>query len=147
MIQLNPRIIRSQSVVELPRPIVVLRIQDSWDVVKLKVPLLDGDNVTGHSRTGVDITVEGQLGTHIGQKLVTEQDMLQALEALREALHVSDDEDRYQLSLFQNENLSTHRYFQKCSTLRFDYDFSNKHLYTYVATIHASDPNFYDATE
>jgi len=144
MLQLLPQITHPTASVELPRPIIVLRLQDSWDYMKLKVPLKDGDALVGHSRTGVDIAIEGQIGTQSGHLKTSEADMFATLQSLRKALHVPSEEARYELTLYEDPNSGDKRYFRDCTTVKFDYDLSNPHLYTYAVTIHASDPTIYD---
>lgn len=144
MLQLVPQIVHPTATVELPRPILVLRLQDSWDYMKLKVPLKDGDAVVGHSRTGVDIAIEGQIGSQSGNLKINEADMFATLQSLRSVLHVSSEQTRYEFTLYQDAQTGFKRYFRDCTTVRFDYDLSTPHLYSYAITIHASDPTIYD---
>ncbi len=142
----SPTIVRPNNHVEFPRPVVVFRILESWDAMKLKVPLQNGDQLAGHSRKGTDITIEGQIGSHSGNLKLSEVEMFEALETLRTALHVNHDEDPYSLSIFFDSNTAQHRYFKNCSTIRFDFDLSDKHIYSYIATIHAANPSIHHGT-
>ncbi|SFH68430.1 hypothetical protein [Planctomicrobium piriforme] len=141
MLQFAPAIVRDLDVVEFPRPILTCRLHDSWDFLKLKVPRRDGDQVAGPSRDGVDVTIEGQIGSLSGELKLSEAEMLSAVEELRAALHVADEEG-FALALFQDDE-GGRRYFQQCLTTRFDVDFSNPRIYSYAASIHASDPVLY----
>jgi hypothetical protein len=143
MFSFKPAIWREDALYELPRPIVALRIQDAWDFARFKVPLRDGDNLAGHSRAGVDISLEGQLASQSGDLKLTEADMFAALEALRAALHVESSDDLYQFFLYHDPATSTYRSFKSCTTVRFDYDLGDKRLFTYSALIHAADPVIY----
>lgn len=142
MLQFVPTIVQGDVMTELPRPITVCRIHDSWDFLKMKVPRRDGDQLAGISRDGVEITLEGQIGSHSGEITLGEQTMLATIETLRRALHPLDDIG-FALALFQ-EGTHQYRYFRNCLTSRFDFDLSNQHLYSYAISIHASDPVLYE---
>ena len=144
-LQFRPAIARPEDVFELPRPVPTLRVQESWHSEKFKVPLRDGDTLLGHSRNGVDITLQGQVGSLAGELTLDETAMFLALETLRTALHVSTDQPKYSFVLFQDEALGTCRHYRDCSTTRFEYDVSNERLFTYSAVIHAEDATLYDA--
>lgn len=146
MLTFHPMIARAGTLVELPRPILVFRVHDSWDFMKLKVPLRDGDQVAGHSRDPVTIAIEGRIGSHSGELRLTEAEMLETIDALREVLHVDDAEESYVLSVFEDAGTGQHRYFRECTTIRFDVDLSEKHLYSYTLSIHASDPELHSGT-
>jgi hypothetical protein len=139
MLEFRPAIIRDDAIIELPRPILACRIHDSWDFLKMKVPLQDGNQLAGPSRDGVDISIDGQIGAYSGELKLTEGAMLDALLALRSALHVTDAEG-YLFALFATPDHSQARYFRRCLTSRFDVDFSNPRLYAYSVAIHAADP-------
>jgi hypothetical protein len=66
--------------------VLSLRVHDAWDFDRFKVPLADGDFTVGHSRQGVDIAIEGQIGTQAGALKADEQAMLAAIADLRDAL-------------------------------------------------------------
>lgn len=136
----RPAVWRGGMLHELPRPVPVLRIQETWDAEKFKVPLVDGDRLVGLSRNGVDIVVQGQVGSQAGSLKLTEEAMATAIEALRTALHVSADDDFFWLFVFYDAATSTYRHFRQCSTVKFEWDLSDGHLFTYAATIHAQDP-------
>ena len=138
----RPSIRRNGTLYELPRPIVSVRINDTWDIERYKIPLLQGDTFVGHSRSGVDIALEGQIGSQAGQITLDEPTMFAALEQLRTALNVADETDRFELVLYQDDD-SDFRSFRECSSLRFEYDLSNARLFTYSVVIHASDPSIH----
>lgn len=136
----KPAILKQGTFYELPRPLLALRLQDAWDFEQFKVPLAAGDHTAGHSRNGLDISLEGQIGSHAGQLQLTEEQMLDTLESLRTALHVASPDDRYTFFLYHDEPTATYRCFQRCTTARFDFDLSNPHLFTWSALLHAEDP-------
>jgi len=139
----RPAIWRNGVLLELPRPVPTLRIQETWDAERFKIPLVDGDKLVGHSRNGVDLNVQGQVGSQAGDLTLSEEAMLAALEALRAALHVSPTQDRYHFYVYYDSDTNTYRHFRNCSTTRFEWDLSDSHLFTYSATIHAEDPVLY----
>ncbi|HWL09532.1 MAG TPA: hypothetical protein VNQ76_14075 [Planctomicrobium sp.] len=137
----SPAILRGLNVIEFPRPVISCRLHDSWDYLKLKVPRQDGDQVAGTSRDGVDISLEGEFGSVSGSLKLSEEAMLNAMEELRTALHV-ENEEGYSLALFKSSS-GDRRYFQNCLTTRFEVDFSNPSLFSYTVVIHASNPVLY----
>ena len=139
----KPAIFRGGVLYELPRPVVSVRIQDAWDFEQFKVPLLDGEHTVGHSRQGVDVAIDGQLGSHEGALTIGEQEMFEAIEALRTALDVGAAEERYSLYLYHDAGTGTYRRLAECSTVRFEYDLSDVRLFTYAVVIHADDPVIY----
>ncbi len=141
----RPAIARGDELFDLPRPVPTLRVQESWHSEKFKVPLRDGDTLLGHSRNGVDITVQGQVGSQAGSLKLDEASMFATLEALRAALHVSADGGKFAFVLYHDDAAGTYRHYRQCSTTRFEYDLSNEHLFTYSAVIHAEDATLYDA--
>ncbi|QDT33629.1 hypothetical protein [Thalassoglobus polymorphus] len=143
MLMFHPAIVRGGTKVDLPRPILVFRVRDAWDFEKMKVPLRDGDQLTGHSRQGADIAIEGQIGQHSGSLKVTEPEMLAVLETLRDTLSVNATAGTFSLVVFADESSTDHRYFKACTTTKFEFDLSNQHLYSFSAMIHAADPHLY----
>ena len=139
----KPAIYRDAVLYELPRPVVSVRVRDVWDFEQFKVPLADGDFVVGHSRDGVEIALEGQIGTQAGALKATEETMFAALEELRSKLSVGSPDETYLLFLYHDVASGTYRHFKKCTTVRFDYDLSDPHLFTYSVVIHAEDPVIY----
>jgi hypothetical protein len=144
MIQFGPAILKDDVLIEFPRPLTVCRIHDSWDFMKMKVPLQDGEQISGPSRDGVDVILEGQLGSHAGELKLSEAMMLETLLTLREALNVSGDQT-FELVLFHDEAGVPCRSLRRCVPNRFDVDFSNPHVYAYSVSIHAADPVLYSA--
>ena len=140
MFLFRPSIVRSGSVYELPRPITSLRVQDAFDFAKWKVPLVSGDLVAGHTSSGVDIALEGQIASQAGQLQLTEEQMFLTLEGLRQAVQSATPEDRFRFFLYFDPVTGTYRSFRDCVTARFEYDLSQKQLFTYSLTIHASRP-------
>ena len=139
----KPSIYKDASLYELPQPVLVVRIQDAWDFEQIKVPLAAGDVLTGHSQQGVGISVEGRIGSKTGTPRALEQAMFEGIEELRTALNVSATDDKYDFFLYHDESTSTYRHFKSCSTVRFDYDLSDKNLFSYSIVIHAEDPVIY----
>ena len=139
----KPAVLSGETLFELPRPVTSLRLQDAWDFEQFKVPLADGDEVAGHSRQGVDVFLEGQIGTRAGALKPGEAEMFAEIENLRSALHVGAPDEKYTLFLYHDSGTSTYRHLKSCSTVRLEYDLSDKHLFTYSAVIHAEDPVVY----
>ena len=139
----KPAIYDGVSLYELPRPILAVRIHDAWNFEQLKVPLADGDTLTGHSFQGTEISLDGQLGTQAGTLKASESDMFQEMETLRGVLDVSADAEKYEFFLYHEAASATYRKFKSCSTVRFNWDLSNKTLFTYALLIHAEDPVIY----
>ena len=130
---------------QLPRPVVSLAWQDAWDFEQFKVPLADGDALVGHSHNGVDIRVEGQVGQQAGALKLDEQDMFGAIETLRNRLDVNDESEKYEFFVYHDSASGTYRKFKSASTVRFECDLSDVHLFTYTVLIHAEDPTMYNA--
>jgi hypothetical protein len=147
MLLFQPALWRPPTLFDLPRPVTRLRIQDAWDIERFKVPLIDGDTLLGHSRNGVDVSLEGQIGSRDGSLLLDEPSMLAALEDLRATLDVNGDDDLYELVLYRDPDTDEVRSLRRCSTVRFEYDLSDKQLFTYSIVIHASDPVIYTELE
>ena len=140
MLTFKPSIWRDSTLTELPRPVDVVRVQDSWDFVQFKVPLAAGDAIEGRSLNGVDISIEGRVGRQAGVLAGDEDEMLSVLESLRAVLGVNAPEDEYELFLYHDAGAGTYRSFRGCTTVRFEYDVSAPQLFSYSAVIHASDP-------
>ncbi|VAX40666.1 hypothetical protein MNBD_PLANCTO02-2909 [hydrothermal vent metagenome] len=128
---------------ELPRPILRLSVQDAWDFEQFKVPMKDGDTLVGHSQKGIEISIDGQVGTQAGTPTLTEEAMFTALESLRAVADVADSNSKYDFFLYYDVATSTYRKFKSCSTVRFEYDISDNTLFTYSLVIHAEDPAIY----
>lgn len=143
MFLFKPALQRPGALYELPRPITSLRIQDAWDFMRFKVPFAQGDSATGFSRNGVDISLEGRLAAQSGDLMLDEAAMFTALEELRMQLHVSPTAAPYSFFLYHDPATQTYRSFRRCHTVRFEYDLSDPHLFTYSALIHAADPTIY----
>ncbi|MEW4490974.1 hypothetical protein AB1L42_23035 [Thalassoglobus sp. JC818] len=139
-----PAVYRSGTLTELPRPVVTFRISDSWDYQKLKVPLQDGEHVQGHSRDGTNIIIEGQIGMHSGQPRLSESDMLTSLDETRNVLDVNAETGLFRFVLFRDQSSGTYRYFEDCSTTRFEFDLSNHSLYAYSISIYAANPRLHE---
>jgi len=136
----RPAIWTGGALTELPRPVTSFSHSGFVDFEKFKTPLADGDVVTGHSRNGVDLQVEGEFGSVAGTLKIDEPTMLQAVMTLRGLLHVDSAADRYGLVLYYDSATGQSRYFQQCTTVRFDCDLSNPALFTYSILIHSSAP-------
>ncbi|HVJ84976.1 MAG TPA: hypothetical protein VM452_04980 [Caulifigura sp.] len=136
----EPAIWKGGSLWQLPRPVAAIRLADSWDFEKYKTPLADGDLVTGHSRNGLDVQLEGQIGHVAGSLRIDENAMLLAMLNLRTRLDVDNAAGRFRLVLYRNTSTGQSRYFEKCSTVRFESDLSDPRLISYSVLIHASSP-------
>ena len=145
MFRFKPAVWDGGVLYELPRPVTAVRVQDSWDFVRFKVPLATGDALAGRSANGVDIAIEGEIGTQAGALKAGEESMFAAIETLRTALAADDPEATYELFLYHDVSTSTYRSFRSCTTVRFECDLSESKLFVYSALIHASDPTIYSS--
>jgi hypothetical protein len=143
MFRFKPAVWKDSTLYELPRPVTSVRIQDSWDFARFKVPLAAGDTVAGRSANGVDIALEGEIGSQGGIVTAGEQSMFAAIEALRSALAADQPDQMYELFVYHDAASATYRSFRGCTTVRFECDLSTSQLFTYSALIHASDPVIY----
>ena len=127
---------------ELPRPIVQLRVQDQHDAARFKVPLRHGSLTHGRSQGGVDIAIRGQLARRGSQLDLSEPDMLASLEAVRVALRTTHPEERFGLGLFRSEiDPQLLRGFRGCTVAKFEYDLSDHSLYGYSLMVRADEPD------
>ena len=134
----------------LPRPVVQLRVQDAHEAARFQVPARDGSLWAGRSRGGVDISIRGQFGRSGDGLTLTEPAMLDAIDAVRSALRLADPEAVYGLGLFVFVDPDDPaapspplRGFMQCSTVRFEYDLSDRAMYGYSLMVHASDPDLH----
>ena len=141
----QPAIWKAGSLWHLPRPVTAIRLADSWDFEKYKTPLADGDMVTGQSRNGVDLQIEGQVGHVAGSLRLDENAMLLAMLNLRSRLDVENPAGRFRLVLYHDSASGQSRYFEKCTTVRFESDLSDPRLFTYSVLVHASSPDLVTA--
>lgn len=139
----QPALYKDSRLYELPQPVLSLRIQDAWDFARFKVPLVPGDIHTGHSLGGVTIAVEGLIVAREGPPRAREAAMFAALETLRAVLDVGSSEEKYDFYVYHDAVLQTYRHFRACSTVRFDYDVTDKNRFRYAILIHADDPHIY----
>jgi hypothetical protein len=137
----QPAVWKGGVLTSLPRPVTALRLSDSWDFERYKTPLADGDVVTGHSRNGVDVLLEGQIGSVSGMLILDEPAMMQAVIDLRGLLDVDNAAGRFGLVLYHNAITGQSRLFEKCTTTRFESDLSDPTLFTYSLLAHASSPD------
>lgn len=138
---LKPGVYRDEEFYELPRPVPVVRVQDAWDFTRLKVPLAAGDTLVGHSRQGVNLVVEGSF--QASDPETSDTDRFAEIEALRAAVHVGAADDKYEFFLYQDVDAEEYRKFKQCSTVRFECDLADSHLFFYRIVIHAEDPVLY----
>ncbi len=139
----RPAVYKGGELFELPRPITQVRILDRWDFERLKVLLSPGDYLTGHSRHGIEISIEGQFGSHEGSLSLTEEEMFVVWEGMREMLDVTEDSEKFEFFLYHEGSDGSYRKLKECSTVRLECDMSNKHLFEYAVTIHADDSSLY----
>lgn len=143
MFHFRPALWRDGTLYELPRPITSLRVQDAWDFARFKVPLQDGDWAVGHSSHGVDVAIEGRVGSHSGQLRLSEAEMFETLEQLRTELQSTSAGSTYELFLYHDVASGIYRSLRRCHTVRFEFDLTDPHLFTYSAVIHAGDAQIY----
>lgn len=140
MFRFKPAVWKAGTLYELPRPVTVVRWQDSWDFARFKVPLAAGDAIAGRSANGVDIVLEGEIGTQGGALQGDEAGMFAAVQALRSALSAATPDQVYQFFLYHDAASATYRSFKRCTTVRFECDLSAPQLFSYSALIHSADP-------
>lgn len=143
--QFKPAVERSGTLYELPRPVSVLKLQESWDGERFKTLLVDGDTVVGSTRNGVEITLSGEIASQGDALTLTEADMFAAIEELRSQVHVGADDQKYRFYLYHDSGTSTYRFFESCTTVRLETDLSDLAAFRYQLTIHAEDPVIYDS--
>jgi hypothetical protein len=141
----HPAVHDGESFHDLPRPVLAVRVREAWDFERRKVPLADGDESVGHSRDGVDIVVSGRIGPTAADPDATALDLLAAVETLRQVLHVGGESAKYDFYLEHDATAGIYRHFKSCSTVRLEYDLSDKSLLEYTAVIHADDPTLYQS--
>jgi len=139
----KPAIERGGELYELPRPIAALTLQDAWDGERFKTLLVDGDTTVGTTRSGVDITLTGEIGSQAGTLTLSEAEMFAALEELRQQVHVGADDEKFRFYLYHDAVAETYRYFESCTASRLETDLSKPKAFTFRLVIHADDPTIY----
>jgi len=139
----KPAIFRDSILYELPRPVSLVKMTDIWDFERFKVPLSSGDSLLGQSLHGVEIILEGNLGSQGGTLKLTEQQMFDEIDTLRTKLDVTAATSLFEFFLYHDTSSATYRKFKKCSGLKFEWDLSNEALFSFAAVIHASDTKIY----
>ncbi len=144
---IQPKIYAGTTLYEFPRPVQALRMRDTWDFDRSKVPLKDGETLAGQSRKGVAIFLNGQIASQAGTSKQTEAAMFAEIESMRSHLNDNATNGKFELFLFHDSATPYYRKFKNCSTLRFDVDLSNRNLFTYTMEIHSDDPTLYTTAE
>lgn len=145
-VQFRPKIGRGEEIYELPRPVSLVGLKETWDAERFKTLLVDGDTSVGSTRNGVDITVSGVIGS-TESALMTPAELFAALADLREQVHVGPDDVKYRFFLLHDADASLYQFFQACSTVRLETDFRHMTAIQYRLVIHADDPMIYDDLE
>jgi len=133
----RPALWRRGTLYEFPRPVPRVRIHESWDALRFKVPLHDGETWAGLSRNGLEIHLEGE---------ITAADpltLLLVLAELRAALHFTADDEKAWLFVYRDAEAEVYRHFRGCSTRRFAYDLCDTGAIRYSAVLQADDPTLY----
>ena len=147
-----PALVFSDSrIVSLPRPIVQLRATDAFDSTSLTVPFRDGSVRRGRSRGGVNIAIRGQLARTGDTLALSEPEMHAAIESVRAALRIGNPEETFGLALYRYlpgetsvDDARVLRGFMGCTSVKFEYDLSDRALYGYSLIVHASEPSLRD---
>jgi len=139
----KPAIYKNAQLYELPKPILSLKLQDSWNQEQFRVPLATGDVLVGHAQNGLTISVKGELHHTTGTPKAAELALFDDLETLRAALSTSSPDERYELLLYHDDNAELYRRLVSCATLHFQFDFADQHRMVYGIEIHAEDPIIY----
>lgn len=145
-VRFRPKIGRGEDIHELPRPVSLVALQETWDAERFKTLLVDGDTSVGSTRNGVEITVSGVIGSTEAAPLTTAE-LFAALAKLRDQVHVGPDDAKYRFYLLHDADASLYRYFQACTTVRLETDLAQLTAIKYRLVIHADDPAIYDSLE
>lgn len=105
-----------------------------------KVPLLDGEFTSGHSQNGLEITINGELAQQENNLLLTELQMIDAMNQLRELIHTSHTDTPLTVFLIYDPIDSNYRYFENCSASKITFDLTSPHVYTYQLSLLIDTP-------
>ena len=143
----KPAVYKGSTLYEFPRTVNVVNIKDSWDMREAKVPLADRNHVNGVSRNGVSITVGGLIAFdgETGSPFCAEADRWAAYEALRSALDVSDDSERFEFFVYHNPATPYYRKFKNCvcKECSLDVGDDSRTDWPYTVQIFAETPTIY----
>lgn len=142
----KPAVYKDSTLTELPRPVLQLAVNDSWDMRESKVPLDDGISITGVSRNGVVIAVSGELaaqpeGTELGGELA----MFDAWKSLRDVLNIDDDTEKFEFFIYHDATAGVYRKFKNCfcRSMGFDNGDNSRVPFPYSLEIVSEDPTVY----
>ena len=138
----RPTVLLPTQTFELPRPVTTLKVVDSWEAARFKVPARPGEVTRGQSPGGVTIAVRGQIGTHAGVVQSGEPAMFEVIDALRTALHGLGPDESFGLAVFRDG--AAVRGFAECSVLKVEYDLSDAVLFGYSMTVRAGQVGITD---
>ena len=142
----KPAIYKGGTLTELPRPVLSLEIQDSWDFRTSKVPLDDGETLDGHTFNGPVISVSFQMAKQAGVQKLTEVEMFDLYKSFRDTVNVDTDADKYEFFIYHDTTGSgTYRKFKKCAPIEYSCSFGDDVNALFVAslTVKAEDPVIY----
>lgn len=146
VVQFQPKIGRGEDIYALPRPVSLVGLKETWDAERFKTLLVDGDTSVGSTRNGVDLTVTGVIGSTEATPM-TPAELFAALAQLRDQVHVGPDDAKFRFFLLHDADASLYQFFQACSTVRLETDFTHTTTIRYRLVIHADDPMIYDDLE
>jgi hypothetical protein len=142
----EPAIYKGGTLFELPKPVKSLVVKHGWHFETTKVPLADGQFTDGHSKQGVSIFVQGELGSEVGVgNLTTAQLQFERLEAWTTRLDVvSAGTDKYEFVIW-NDKSSVYRKYKdvSCVDLTFDIGDDKHVIHPYTINLFAEDPTIY----
>lgn len=145
-VRFRPKIGRGDALYDLPQPVSLMALNETWDGERFKTLLVDGDTSVGTTRNGVEITVSGVIGSTEASPMTTTE-LFAALAELREQVHVGPNEEKYRFFLLHDAEASLYQYFQSCTTIRLETDFKQVTAIRYRLVLHADDPVIYASLE
>ena len=130
-----PAVVLPQETIELPRPVTTLKLLDSWDAARFRIPGRAGEVTRGSAPGGVTIAIRGRIGSQAGTLAADESAMLDVLHRIREALHDLGPDDSFGLAIYRDgESL---RGFTDCTPLKVEADLSDAALFGYSLVVRA----------
>ena len=130
-----PALVLPAETIPLPRPVTTLKLLDTWEAARFRVPGRAGELARGSVAGGVTVSVRGRVGTHAGQPAVAEPQMLEVLHRVREALHAVGPDETFGLAIYESAGVL--RGFTDCTPLKVEADLSDPALFGYALTLRA----------
>lgn len=147
----NPAIYSNGSMYFLPRPVLRFQVGDEWNVDRQKVPKKQGEQIVGHSKNAVKISVSGLFGvigprgTSEPELLISEGLMYPQYELLRARCDISSEATKFELFKYYDPYSGTYRKYKSVSVLNLSADLGDNDRITFPYSIDfiADDPVIY----